>query len=611
MRAFLNRLNSKVRSSDQKTRLNRSAIEHLEQRTLMTAAAPDLSLSVVSPAGVVAGNDATYVFTTTNLGKGVANPVVYSPPVGYPSGCSQVSFTLTSGTIALKAGQSNTFTLVLAVNPSVAGGTVLNFPIEVTTKRDSNLANNVVTINTPVTASADLNLVVTGPAQVTRGTEATFTFSTINTGPSTETTGLYTPPAGFPAGFTQLSYTLVSGPGFALAPGDQDVYALVMSVAPTIPNGTVESFPAILTGGVPDPDSTNNTATVSTTVVSNVVSPVSIALTSSTFNSTSTLGEAVGITAVVTPITAGAVPTGTVTFTDDGTTLGTVDVDSTGTATLASTTALTGGNHTIIASYSGDSAYVATTKSFTQVVTVPVPSTVIPKLGKVTLPAAIVAGAKFKAVVPVAITNNGSKQTGIFTLKLFANLGTTLDGNEIQLGTSFQKQLTLLTDRSFGYVFHPTALPAGTPAGTYHLLVEMIDANGLTNVVATTQTITTAAAFISLSATATAVTPASIALNKTGTIIVSITNSGNSNATGTENITLAPSLDGVNPVAGATLVNVTSPRITTIKPLKTVKFALHFKNTALVTAGTFYPYVTIAYDGQVLTTIGSTTFTIV
>ena len=142
-------------------------IEMLESRTMLSSV-PDLSLSVVGPASVVAGTDATYTFTTTNEGKATANIINYTPPVGYPSGCGQVSFALTSGPAILKAGQTQVFTLVLSVAPSVPSATVLNFPVEVTTPKGNSSPNDIVTITTPVTASADLNLVVTGPAEVTR-----------------------------------------------------------------------------------------------------------------------------------------------------------------------------------------------------------------------------------------------------------------------------------------------------------------------------------------------------------------------------------------------------------------------------------------------------------
>jgi len=66
----------------------------------------------------------------------------------------------------------------------------------------------------------------------------------------------------------------------------------------------------------------------------------------------STFGDPVSLTAHVST-TAPVAPTGSVTFTDGATSLGTVEVDGTGTATLT-TSALHGGQRQITATYSGD-----------------------------------------------------------------------------------------------------------------------------------------------------------------------------------------------------------------------------------------------------------------
>ena len=55
----------------------------------------------------------------------------------------------------------------------------------------------------------------------------------------------------------------------------------------------------------------------------------------------------------VAKVSAAGTPTGTVTFLDNGTTLATVAVDGSGTATLT-TSALAVGSHSITATYSGD-----------------------------------------------------------------------------------------------------------------------------------------------------------------------------------------------------------------------------------------------------------------
>ncbi len=71
-----------------------------------------------------------------------------------------------------------------------------------------------------------------------------------------------------------------------------------------------------------------------------------------------TLGQNVILTATVDKGTGINVPTGTVTFLDGSTTLGTGALDGTGSATFQ-TTALTGGSHNITATYGGDTLYLA------------------------------------------------------------------------------------------------------------------------------------------------------------------------------------------------------------------------------------------------------------
>ena len=62
------------------------------------------------------------------------------------------------------------------------------------------------------------------------------------------------------------------------------------------------------------------------------------------------------LAATVSPTTGSGVPTGTVTFSEGSTTLGTAALDSTGTATLNIST-LSVGSDTITASYGGDASY--------------------------------------------------------------------------------------------------------------------------------------------------------------------------------------------------------------------------------------------------------------
>jgi hypothetical protein len=79
-------------------------------------------------------------------------------------------------------------------------------------------------------------------------------------------------------------------------------------------------------------------------------------------------GQGVTFTAVVSPISGSGTPTGTVQFMIDGTSFGTPVSLANGVATSIATTILSVANHTIQASYSGDSNFAASTGSFTQTV---------------------------------------------------------------------------------------------------------------------------------------------------------------------------------------------------------------------------------------------------
>jgi large repetitive protein len=76
-----------------------------------------------------------------------------------------------------------------------------------------------------------------------------------------------------------------------------------------------------------------------------------------------TVGQAVKFTATVTPIPGSGAPTGTVTFKDNGTTIGTGTLAAVGNIRQATftTSALTLGSHTITAVYSGDADFIGST----------------------------------------------------------------------------------------------------------------------------------------------------------------------------------------------------------------------------------------------------------
>ncbi len=107
----------------------------------------------------------------------------------------------------------------------------------------------------------------------------------------------------------------------------------------------------------------------STGQMTQTVNPAAASKTTVTSSaSTSVDGQLVTFTATVGATTSGlGIPTGTATFMDGGTILGTVAPVSTGKATF-STAALVAGSHTITVTYSGNSAFAASSGKVTQTV---------------------------------------------------------------------------------------------------------------------------------------------------------------------------------------------------------------------------------------------------
>ena len=119
--------------------------------------------------------------------------------------------------------------------------------------------------------------------------------------------------------------------------------------------------------------------------------------TTTTLNSSanpSTVGQPVTFTATISPVNAPP-PTGTVTFFDGATNIGSTPVNSSGVATLT-TSALTVGPHSITATYSGDANYTGSTSlPVAQVVN----NAVVPALGPGSLLALLLALAVSGAIV--------------------------------------------------------------------------------------------------------------------------------------------------------------------------------------------------------------------
>jgi uncharacterized repeat protein (TIGR01451 family) len=237
-----------------------------------------------SPNPVYANTPLTYTMVVTNNGPAAATGVKLTDP--FPANVTFVSASTTKGTVShgngvltanigdLANGDSATVTLVVLPNTNAVG--TLNDTATVTgDQADQNLGNNsataTVTVNPP---AADLALTAaTTPANlVTVNTDLTYTFTVTNNGPNNDTGVTLTDP--LPAGTTFISAsssqgtvslgngTITGNLGEVDAGGNA---TLTLVLLPTV-TGSLSNT-ASVTGDLPDPNLSNNTATPTVTVV--------------------------------------------------------------------------------------------------------------------------------------------------------------------------------------------------------------------------------------------------------------------------------------------------------------------------------------------------------
>jgi uncharacterized repeat protein (TIGR03803 family) len=232
-------------------------------------------------------------------------------------------------------------------------------------------------------------------------------------------------------------------------------------------------------------------------------------------------------------------------------------------------------------------------------------STLVPTLGKVVLPPTGIAGTKTLARVPVTVTNQGIRTRGTVTVDEFADAP---DGTQTLLATTSRKLPVFKAGGKLPITFTIRSLPATLTAGSYHLLTEVIDPGGLTNDVITTQTMSVVLPVITPAVSVAVVTPAIVAVNRTGSVFVTIFNNGNVPAKGVL-VMLGLSSEGISPVSGIVLETVNQKGVT-LQPGRSVRYRLHFKLTTALTAGSYFPFVTATIGGVSTTQVGATEFTI-
>ena len=273
--------------------------------TTVVATSADLAVTKTdTPDPVNAGTNLTYTITVANAGPSSATTVSLSDTL--PAGTTFVSLaspggwscttpavgaggTISCSIASLAAGGNGSFTLVVAVDAAVAGGTVLPNTATVSSSTSDPLPpNNAATATTTVNASTGVSIgVVASPEPVVPGGALTWTITLTNLGPSTPVVTFSDPlPAGTtftslaPAGGWSCTTPAVGANGAISCtatpfPVGTATFTLVGTVAPPTPLGATLVNTATILSAPGDTDPGDNVSTFT----SNVLSPAIVSAT--------------------------------------------------------------------------------------------------------------------------------------------------------------------------------------------------------------------------------------------------------------------------------------------------------------------------------------------
>lgn len=356
--------------------------------------APTLATNTTLSSSLNPSNFGQSVLFTAMVVPQIANPTAVTGTVTFMDGVTALGTTSIVGATATLS----TSALSIAGHSITA---VYNGDLNYVTSTSSAVAQvvNIATTSSVVTSSAN-------PSTFQQSVTLTATLS-ITAGAGTPT-GTFT----FMEGSTNLGTVTISA----------------MQATITLSNLSVATHPIVATY--------SGDASFQTSISPTFNQVVNQATTTSSLTSSpsaSVFGQSVLLTTTVTPANAGSViPTGTVTFRDGGTALGTSPLVS-GVATL-STTALSVATHSLTATYNGDSNFItSTSNAVSQVVTKAATSTALTSFENPTI-----FGNSTLLTATLTVTSGSGTPTGTITFKNgTTTIGTgTVSGNIATLSIS-------------------------------------------------------------------------------------------------------------------------------------------------------------------------------
>lgn len=329
---------------------------------LVQGATPGIAISkTASVSNAFAGSNLTYTITLTNntsspISGAQVTDVLDSSSLTLQScsatgtGSCQVSGnSVTVAFSSIEADETDTIALVVTVGNSVTSPLVNEATVNWTDASgdaQSNWFTVQVAVGTPAEKLSPTNLNFPNQTVNTTSAPLPVTVSSTGTGDLVVYNVGVSGPNAFEFGFSTAPLPITVPPGqtttiqVTFTPAATGKRSGVLFVTDDANNGT-QSLALHGTGVL-----------LSKTVVASSENP-------------SSLGQNVVFTASVTG--SGTTPTGTVTFTDGSTTLATVTLSSSGSAAYQ-TSSLTAGSHNIVATYSGDPTYGASSAALTEVV---------------------------------------------------------------------------------------------------------------------------------------------------------------------------------------------------------------------------------------------------
>jgi hypothetical protein len=226
--------------------------------------------------------------------------------------------------------------------------------------------------------------------------------------------------------------------------------------------------------------------------------------------------------------------------------------------------------------------------------------TLAPTITKSTLTASQVSGVKQNGAVQVLVTNTGSVlNKGKDTITLYASTDGTIDSSSTKI-LAISKTLSLKSKAStkLSFSIHNLILPAGS----YGLIAQVTDSTGTLTESPEYSTITVAAPFVSLAGTLSAIAPTDPKPGKTVSLTLTLTNTGNIDASGAATFAIGVSTDGSTVNESITTISHPVKLKTGGKP---TAVHLHFKLPTDLLAISYDPIVTMIQGLSSLTIVGS------